>query len=147
MIDKDILDLVTILIAIITASILYQQHKVNRDNLRLALFDKRHRIFRAYMDYVSLILQEGCPTHEKLLEWWSSTRDSVFLFDGRVEEYFDKVYHDSIGMMRIERALKSVNDANTETRLEEKKQLYCEWFQKQIVESRKVFAKYLKFAR
>jgi len=51
--------LLTPVIAGVVAYIAYQQHKTNRDRLRLDLYDRRLKVFEGLMVLLSIIFQKG----------------------------------------------------------------------------------------
>jgi hypothetical protein len=55
----DFWKLLTILIGVLVWWIAYEQWHVNREGLRLDLFDKRHAVFAAVRDFIVSIEREG----------------------------------------------------------------------------------------
>ena len=51
--------LLTPIIAVIAVYIAYQQHKTNRDNFRLNLYEKRYSVYRAINDFISHIIVDA----------------------------------------------------------------------------------------
>jgi hypothetical protein len=126
--------LLTPIIGAIAVYIAYQQHVTNRRQLRLALFDKRLKVFNSTAKLIARALQSGRLPEDELLTFLSETRESNFLFGADIEEYITEVYGRAVDVHAA--AL-----GNDPQRWKER----MLWFSGQMEEARKKFGKYMAF--
>ncbi len=121
----------TALIALITTTILVQQHQLARRKLRHELYDRRFAIYNALMGFLNLVIQEGGQLSvEVLYKFKADTNQAFFLFDRDVREYLDEVYARAVELRRKQK--KAEEDSDDIKR-----------FGDQFDKSRTKFAKYL----
>lgn len=146
----DTKDLLTILIAIITILILYQQWKTNHYKYKLDLYDKRFKVYNALRKFLGLLLQKGIEnvTQEEIREYNINIKESLFLFDKDIQDYLELINKKTIDFQHIHQTLVS-----SKTSVEGGKQaleIYeslSNWFLAQLDESRNKFLKYLKIEK
>lgn len=146
----DTKDLLTILIAIITILILYQQWKTNHYKYKLDLYDKRFKVYNALRKFLGLLLQKGIEnvTQEEIREYNINIKESLFLFDKDIQDYLELINKKTIDFQHIHQTLVS-----SKTSVEGEKQaleIYeslSNWFLAQLDESRNKFLKYLKIEK
>jgi len=142
----DILDifkgLLTPVIACFVAYIAYQQHKTNRDKLRLDLFDKRYKIFHGLMSLLGIIGPQGDVTDEQLSQFIRTTADAPFLFDKSISSYLDTVYKKSLDLQYLEKQMKQ---SGVSERVADKRDEVFSWLTGQHAVARAKFEKYMQF--
>ncbi len=83
--------ILTILIAGIATYIAYQQHRTNRNKLKLDLFDRRIKVFYALRDSLVLFQRHLAIEYNDISELRRSLIGSDFLFGKEVIEFNEKV--------------------------------------------------------
>jgi hypothetical protein len=121
----------TALIALITTTILVQQHLLARRKLRHELYDRRFAVYNALMGFLSLVIEGGEQISvETLYKFKADTNQAFFLFDRDVREYLDEVYSRAVELRRKQKKAEEDSDD-------------LKWFGGQFDKSRTKFAKYL----
>ena len=135
-------------IAGVVAYIAYQQHKVNRDRLRLGLYDKRFKVFRGLIDLLGYIVTRGDVTNEELSHFYTATNEKEFLFNddilGYLEEFQDKAKKLQWLQEKIKNPLLAPPGEAREKVFEERKEVF-NWLTAQFEVSRNKFGKDLSF--
>jgi hypothetical protein len=80
------------LIGIITIYIAWQQHKTNKNQFRLALFDRRYAILDAARELIGRVLREGRVDSDDLTAFLWKTKESDFLFGSDIDQYLHELY-------------------------------------------------------
>ena len=151
MIIKEILEIcagfLTPMIAVLAVWIAWQQHRTNRDKLRLNLYDKRFDVFRALMELLAFIVREGNITLEKIYEFRANTNESSFLFDKDISEYLETVRQKAVKFYNLEQKLHHsdlpVGEERDKAAKDDSELL--RWFFDQFKVSESKFGKYLSF--
>ena len=128
--------LLTPTIGAIAVYIAYQQHVTNRRQLRLALFDRRLRVFNSTASLIAGILQRGRVEHNDLFAFLRETRECDFLFGPDIAEYIKLVYEKGLRV----HAEFVARDHDLQDRVE-----LMNWFSGQMEEAKKKFGKYMAF--
>jgi hypothetical protein len=83
----------TVVIAVIATKIQRQQAATNRLHYRLALFERRMKVFDATLEFIGLVLREArIDTMEPLFNLIRGTREHRMLFGSEIGEYIDELY-------------------------------------------------------
>ncbi len=90
-IDASYETLATALIGISTLAVAWRQHATAKEQIRLALFDKRHKVYFAAKKFAAKIIQTDLVTTEELLEYWRDTSDSKFLFPEDIQDLLRRI--------------------------------------------------------
>lgn len=142
-----------LLIAAIVAYVAWQNykinkvsHKVQKDKLRLDLFDKRLRVFETCQNLFEFVVREGVMNYEVLNKFSLDSSNAEFLFGKEIDFYIKDIKEKSLKLMQIKRRL-SLDELTSRQRSEyanelEKLEL---WFSDQFKNSREFFRKYLHF--
>jgi hypothetical protein len=127
----------TPLIAIIVAYIALQQYKVNRGQFKLALLDRRMKVFEATIELIVAVLRAGKLEHTDLTKFLVGTSERDFLFGSDINVYLKNVYDKAV-------ELYALTDAKSDQQIAQWKAAVL-WFSGQSEEARKKFAKYIAF--
>jgi hypothetical protein len=127
--------LLTPTIAGIAVYIAWQQHKINRGQFRLALLERRFRVFDATGELIATVLRQGRVSAEDLQKFLWETRDNEFLFGADIKAHLDEVYKQASSVYALEGA--GPNAAERVAALK--------WFVGQYEEVKQKFAKYMTF--
>lgn len=143
-----------LLIAVIVAYVAWQNYKINqaahrieKDKLRLNLFDRRLRVFEACQDLLSFVVREGKPTRDENLKFLRNSSEAEFLFGKEIETYIDEMSKKSLDLIHVREKLdnKVYKTEEERTKLTGEDEELFEWFRHQYENSRKLFRKYLHF--
>lgn len=139
--------LLTPIIAIVVAYIAYQQHKTNRDKLRLDLYDRRLKVFEGLMVLLSAIFKKGMCNDQERDQFQRATVEGSFLFDKDIASYLDTIHKKTLELGTIRAALKlnSLPRGDKRNQMVEKESQLFDWFMGQFEVSKEKFARYLSF--
>ena len=141
-------------IAVLLAYIAYQNYKINfansrvqKDKLRLDLFDRRHRIFRASQELFATVVREGALTQKALFKFSADSSDSEFLFGEEIKDYISEIYKRGVKLIYINERLndRSLKVGDERSKLAHENSELLKWFGDQFEVSREKFRKYLHF--
>ena len=141
--------LLTPLVAVFVAFIAWQQFKTARDKLRLDLFDRRYRVYRALMELFTTIHVNGTATLDDVGRFGSESDQKRFLFGDDVSSYLTEVRHKAVELHQCQPLIDQRNpdDAKRGAAIEKDLEL-LRWFGKQSdgIAAQK-FAPYLDFKK
>lgn len=138
--------LLTPIIAVVTTYIAIQQYRTSRLKFKLEMFEKRYVIYQGVKNFILSAVREASLSNDDFFKLNEETQDAFFLFSERVEKYID-------GLRSKGARLKYLNERLSDQSLpvgEERSKLSKEdaelntWFGNQLMESKKVFKKYLR---
>ena len=124
-------------IGAVTTYIAWQQHKTNKNQFRLALFDRRLRVFDSAGELIGTVLRSGKVEVDDLLKFLRETRENEFLFGSDIAAYLQELYGKASDVYSLEDA----SDAGP--RNQRKEALI--WFGGQGDEIKQRFGKYMAF--
>jgi hypothetical protein len=129
--------LLTPTIGCLAVYIAWQQHKTNKNQFRLALLDRRAKVFNATGELIGRILRRGKVYNEDLMQFLYDTRENEFLFGPDIAAYLHELYGKASDIYSLEDAVDE----------EPKKQRIAalKWFSGQGDEAKKNFGKYMAF--
>ena len=91
----------TPVIAALAVTIAFNQYQVNRLQHRLALFDKRMKVFVSATDFVRQVMRTGSCSLDMLHALMSDTRDCMFLFGPEMVAYIDELHGRGVELTAI----------------------------------------------
>ncbi len=144
--------------AIAVAYIGYQNYKINaqnnivnnhnyrieRDNLRLALFEKRHTVYRSVKDVMQSYFVNGKLTYDDLSKFNDGTRDVNFLFGDEIKQYIENMRTNILGSIQNERRY-DINSGSVLVNLAEDDIIYNYFSSQRDGGINNMFDKYLRF--
>jgi hypothetical protein len=84
--------LLTPVIAIVAVYIAWLQNKTNKNQFRLALLERRLKVFNAAGELIGKVLTHARVEVADLQKFLWETRESDFLFGSDIREYLDQLY-------------------------------------------------------
>jgi hypothetical protein len=125
-----------LLIAGVVAYIAWAQYQVNRRLYRLALFEKRMAIYTAVTARCAAVVSSMSSDLPDNIKFLRETRDHEFLFGPEVGVFINEIWKhgNKLHMFQAIRPQQPVQEAEI-----------VEWFNLQLSEARKFFAKYMDF--
>lgn len=112
----------TIAIAIATIfGVFYarQQYKINLENLKLELFNRRYEVYEAAKHLISQVFEEGRPTNDEINKYIIATRESDFLYDDQVAQYLRELGNRATKIQSLATRLNDPSDLQSADELHE----------------------------
>lgn len=125
------------LIGIVTTYIAWQQHKTNKNQFRLALFDRRLKVFDSTGELTAIVLRQGRVGADDLVKFLRETSESEFLFGSDIAAYLHELYEKA----SVVHALEDAVDAESRQKMRE----VLVWFSGQGDAMKTKFGKYMAF--
>lgn len=139
----------TATIGAIATYIARQQSRTHRENLRLALYDRRMAVYRALQDLLLAVVTEADLKLEPLSKFAINTADSTFLFGSDITNYLAEV-RSVATQLRATNAKLSHNAGYPagadRSKVVEDNHDALTWISEQVEEAPRRFAKYLSFS-
>ena len=129
--------LLTPVIAGVTTYIALQQYKTNKNQFRLALFDKRLEVFNAAGELIGTVLSRARADNDDLRKFLWETRQNEFLFGSDIAAYFHEIYSKASDVYSLE-------GATDEGSIQQKAAALI-WFSGKGDEIKKKFGTYMAF--
>ncbi len=119
--------------------------EVNKSNLKLALFEKRIKVFNAFKALFQAFLIDGRINDIVLQSFISETSDTFFLFKKEIYEYRQIVIDNSIRLKQLDRRLEGADlTSDKRTELANEAEKIERWFSEQFESLNVRFSKYLR---
>ena len=141
---------VTLVLAILTTTFIYKQHKLEKSNFKIEAYDRRIKIYDAIKMFISEIQTIGTTDDEKLTRLLQQTRQAIFLFeDDQIPQYIKLLYQKGVDLEFIKNKLHnhmvSLSDLERMNLANRAREL-SEWFsaQHKVVEQK--FDKYMRLS-
>lgn len=129
----------------VTGYIALQQWQINKNKLRLDLFDRRWAVFEAAMRLAASAVHKPTITSDDLREFATATRGVRFLFNKSLEEYCDKLRTEAVAILFENRKLEDLPVGDERTTIAKTLEGRLFWFSDQIDTGiPKRFARFMK---
>jgi hypothetical protein len=129
--------LLTPVIAVVAVYIAWQQYKTNKNQFRLALFDRRSKVFNSTGELIATVLRLARVEKADLTKFLWETRESEFLFGSDIAAYLHELYGKASDVYSLEAA--------TDEEPRKHRVATLLWFSGQGDEAKKKFGKYMAF--
>ncbi len=143
--------LLTPIIAVIATYIAWQQWKVNKQKLKLELYDRRLAIYEEVMQILSIILRDADASFDDLLKYRTSVSEADFLFEQEIPFYIDEIYQRGIKLHKLNKQCNESKEKNTDgfkdAEIMEKVGKELEWLTKQFDPAKEKFKQYLEISK
>lgn len=145
---------IQVIIAILLAYIAWQNYRINeagfyinKDKLRLDLFDRRYKVFEGFRSFFTSFSLLADIKSDELAKLIWNTADAEFLFGKEVSEYRRKVIDKCVRLKLLNSKFqRGVADDKTRAELAQEAADLEEWIANQDEEFQKIFRKYLHFS-
>jgi hypothetical protein len=131
--------LLTPAIALLVAYIAWQQQKTSKNQFRLALFERRLKVFNSTGELIATVLRRGKVANDELVNFLYDTRENEFLFGPDIAAYLHELYGKASDVYSLEGA---TDEESKKQRIEALK-----WFSGQGDEAKKRFGIYMAFKK
>ncbi len=132
------------IVAIFGAIILWKQFRLEKQQWRLSLYDKRYRIFENTMKYITFVVQNARLTNEVLFDFNRNSGDYEFLFGGEIKAYHKELWTQGSRLVGITDMLQGEPVGEQRTKYCNESSEICKWFSNQYEESSRLFGEYLR---
>lgn len=129
--------LLTPVIGAIALDIAYQQHITNKRQLRLALFERRLKVFDSTGELIGTVLSRGRVGNDDLIKFLRETKETEFLFGADIAAYLHELYGKASDVYSLEGATDEVPRKQRVATLL--------WFSGQMQEAKTKFGRYMAF--
>ena len=137
----------TFFLSLAVVIIAWLQCRVAKDKLRLALFDRRYKVYDATRKFLSVIIREATFTVPDLFEFNAGTSDAQFLFKPDVAKYLAEIRERALHLQTTHQLLERPPANGDELpRLAYAQGDDLKWLGDQITAMTKTFVPYLGFA-
>ena len=133
--------------SLITTTIVYESYKLNRNNHRLSLFDKRYKVYSALIRLLASTTRYDSLSKELLSDFSEKRIEAKFLFESDILEYLGEIER-KMNDFKYHQAKENAKEVNSENAREvhsEKAELLFNYFAKELLECDNRFMKYLSF--
>lgn len=135
----------TFAVAVLGSLLVYQQLHVNREKLKLDLFEKRFVIFVATKEFLANIAREAKVDLRMILAFKVSVAEADFLFDSDITEYLDDIARHAAKLDTALRKLEVLPLGSERDDYAEKEAEEQLWLTEQLGVLNDRFARYMKF--
>ena len=137
--------LLTVLVAIFAVYIAYQQFRLQRERIKLDLFEKRFQVFAASRKLLSIILIDASLDLKDLFEYRGAVAEATFLFGEDITGYLEEIDKKALRMHSLHEKLNGIPPGEERSKIVEEKHEALRWLTDQLPELKRRFAPYLKF--
>lgn len=140
-------------VAIIAAYIAYKQHRIEKERLKLDLFEKRYAVFNASREFIIevntyCLFYPDDPNYKKSLHvirnFSNKTQDTSFLFDSEMVEYVDLLRRKGSELIKLNALIDRDKTAPERGKKIEEDNDIVKWF---LSEGNNVYKKFEKYMR
>ena len=142
--------LLTPLIAILSVCIAWQHYQINHSSLRNALYERRLKVFNAFMSFLTDTVRQGWSDHQRVMQFYGETSEAVFLFDAKVVDKAEELYNQGIELDFLHEQLDPCDGGpglpigSERNRVVQEQIALRRWFVEQIKEVRELFKKQMQ---
>jgi hypothetical protein len=136
------------IIAIFGTYIAWRQHALQRQRLRLDLYEKRFAVFQALMIFLDAALRDAKLPLDLYHRFRTGTAQVAFLFGAEVNEYLEEIGEKAMRFRELnERLAADAMPFGTErSELAKQETELLKWLADQPEHARTLFSKYIAFA-
>ena len=129
---KSLSGFLTPIIAIVTAYIAVQQYRLSKFKVRQEMYDRRSKVYKAVMEYLSNISMFNEPADELSTKLIRETSEAFFLFKPEIKQHIESLYNKGIDLWAIKEELKDTTQDPEELKKSRKAvSEIVKWFRQQ----------------
>lgn len=142
--------LLTPLIAILAAYIAWQQYQVSHFSLKNELYERRFKVFKAFMSYLADIMRDGKSNYQRTSQFYAEASEAEFLFKGKILNKLEELYQKGIRLAYLHEKLYPSDGSpglpvgDERTKVAEEVANLLGWFVEQIKETKELFKQQMK---
>jgi hypothetical protein len=139
---------------IVVLYIAYRQYKTDYDKLRHDLYEKRIKVYKSIMFFLSGINESRGVSLEEIQLFTNQTYESIFLFDPEVTKHIEKIGRNARKLSYLNHEFKRrkelsvdelVNEYDRMDKDDDEFNRLVSWFNDQFEITNRLFMKYLSF--
>lgn len=137
------------IIAVLGIYVAWRQHKLQREELRLDLYEKRFAVFQALMEFLRITLRDAKVPLARYFEYRTNTAQSVFLFGSEISSYLEEVGKKALKFRELNERLAAdaMPMGASRAELAEEESELLSWLSEQPAQAQSLFAKYIAFTK
>jgi len=118
------------------------------DCISIEVYDRRYPVYATFWKFVLSILSEVEVHEQERAEFVQGITDALFLFDDEIDKYLDEVHRQA---MKLRGAVRTINqgaqvdDLRWQEAIKKEGEL-MNWFEKELMNGKHLFARYLRLA-
>src|SRR6266540_3624673 len=153
MTSRDPIDLLaaalTPTIALLGIYIAWRQHRLQREKLRLALYERRFKVYRALMDFLGAVIRDAVVSVEGHRRFRIETAEAEFLFEKEVAAYLADVSKRALRFRELNERLRAnaMPMGVDRTTVVEEESAELTWLSAQVEAGAGIFSPYLSFSK
>lgn len=139
---------ITLVVGITASYISYLHYKINKEKLRLDLFQRRLEAYEKLQQFLSMVLQKGSVANEDIPVLTEAKYKSRFIFGSEIAKYLDTIWDKAFVIRAQQRKLdgeKSLPIGDERNRVCEDNSEDLKWMADQMRISWTHYQKYLTF--
>lgn len=135
------------IIAIFGGYIAWRQHRLQRQRLRLDLYEKRFEVYRAVKTLLHSVISEGRVNVEEILRFRTDIAEAAFFYGDDVNQYLEQLTRNVIQFRRKNERLRAntLPDGEARSDLVDAESALLGWLTDQHTAAPDVFSPYLAF--
>ena len=145
--NKDWIDLLTALltpvIALAAIWIARRQSKINRNRLKLELFDRRFEVYSKVAAFLSQIMIDGKVQDGADMEFLRNTKTASILFDDKIKDLISEIYSKAVRLHALGAELDALHGDPRIENLEGQTEIK-DWISQTLINLEERFKPYLK---
>ena len=139
------LAIITTTVAILVAIITFGQWLNARNQLKLALFEKRYAVYEKIASYLAETLQNGRVAVGADVQFLRDTKKAHFLFsaDPTIELLISEIYKKSVSLHCLDQELETTSGDERKSNIKKQSEIK-EWFKSSLDNLEAIFDEYIK---
>lgn len=136
-----------VLIGVSTAWTAWSQHLINKENLKLNLFEKRFLVFKATRKFLSVVFKNAEISLEDLYEYRANTSEKDFFFENDIINYLEEIDSKAFELWKLGIEIRDLPKGSNELSEKVKKESQCleSLLIDKLPKLKTVFSPYMKF--
>lgn len=114
----------------------------------IEIYERRYPIYAAFRNFVLSLFRYEEMREEDLKAFVDGTANALFLFGDDIDKYLNEVYRKAMAVRRAQRTIARsdrISEQQWQRAIEKEEDLML-WFEKQLTDGKRLFAKYLRLA-
>lgn len=134
-----------VLIAVFTAWTTWSQYSINKEKLKLDLFEKRFSVFKATRKFLSVVLRDAKISLEDINEYRANTSETDFFFENDVVNYLKEIDSKALKLWQLHEEIRDMPKGNERSEKARKISECLKFLIDKLPELKTVFSPYMRF--
>lgn len=137
--------IVSTIITVVVAFILYEQKEIKKYQLKLDLYEKRYKMYVIIVEYLARIARETTIENKHYFEFRIKTNEATFFFDDDIKELIKEIGDKSLDLKQLYKKTENGLNHNELNETEKAHSELTKWFGHKLDTLAGKFEKYLSF--